>query len=53
MDQERKEEEFGDILFSMINYARFEGINPETALERVNRKFKNDLNTLKIMPIHL
>lgn len=40
MDQERKEEEFGDILFSMINYARFEGINPETALERVNRKFK-------------
>ena len=40
MDQDRKEEEFGDILFSLINYARFEGINPETALERVNRKFK-------------
>jgi MazG family protein len=37
---ERREEEFGDILFSMINYARFTGIDPETALEKVNRKFK-------------
>jgi MazG family protein len=37
---EKKEEEFGDILFSLINYARFEGIDPETALERINRKFK-------------
>jgi len=35
-----REEEFGDILFSLINYARFEGIEPETALERVNQKFK-------------
>lgn len=35
-----KEEEFGDVLFSLINYARFEGIDPETALEKVNRKFK-------------
>lgn len=34
------EEEFGDILFSLINYARFEGIDPETALEKVNMKFK-------------
>ncbi len=40
-DFERKEEEFGDILFSLINYARFEGIDPETALEKVNQKFKN------------
>lgn len=39
-DTQRIEEEFGDILFSLINYARYEGINPETALERVNRKFK-------------
>jgi XTP/dITP diphosphohydrolase len=38
--QERKEEEFGDILFSLINYARFQRIDPETALERINRKFK-------------
>ena len=36
----RREEEFGDVLFSLINYARFTGIDPETALERVNRKFK-------------
>ncbi|MEZ5039270.1 MAG: nucleoside triphosphate pyrophosphohydrolase [Saprospiraceae bacterium] len=40
MSQEKKEEEFGDVLFSLINYARFQGIDPETALERVNQKFK-------------
>lgn len=39
-DQERMEDEFGDIMFSLINYARFKGIDPETALEKVNRKFK-------------
>ena len=33
------EEEFGDVLFSLINYARFKGINPDDALERTNRKF--------------
>jgi XTP/dITP diphosphohydrolase len=33
--------EFGDVIFSMINYARFKGIDPETALERINLKFKN------------
>ncbi len=38
--QERKEEEFGDVLFSLINYARFNNIDPETALEKINRKFK-------------
>lgn len=37
---EHQEEEFGDLLFSLINYARFTGIDPETALERVNQKFK-------------
>jgi XTP/dITP diphosphohydrolase len=36
---DRVEEEFGDVLFSMINYARFIGVNPETALERTNKKF--------------
>ncbi len=36
----KQEEEFGDILFSLVNYARFQGIDPETALERVNQKFK-------------
>jgi XTP/dITP diphosphohydrolase len=39
-DQRHQEEEFGDLLFSLINYARFTGIDPETALERVNQKFK-------------
>jgi len=39
-NQEKREEEFGDILFSLINYARFQNIDPETALERINRKFK-------------
>jgi len=33
------EDEFGDVLFSMINYARFIGINPEDALEKTNKKF--------------
>ena len=33
------ESEFGDVLFSMINYARFLKIDPESALERTNKKF--------------
>lgn len=37
---EKQEEEFGDVLFALINYARFLDIEPETALERVNQKFK-------------
>lgn len=35
----KREQEFGDVLFSMINYARFTGINPEDALEKTNKKF--------------
>ncbi|MFT6745673.1 MAG: XTP/dITP diphosphohydrolase [Glaciecola sp.] len=38
-DQEKMAQEFGDILFSMVNYARFVGINPEDALEKTNQKF--------------
>lgn len=38
---DKKEEEFGDVLFSLINYARFIGVDPETALEKTNRKFKS------------
>jgi XTP/dITP diphosphohydrolase len=38
-NQDRMESEFGDVLFSMINYARFLKINPENALERTNKKF--------------
>lgn len=36
---EKIEAEFGDVLFSMINYARFLNVNPENALERTNKKF--------------
>ncbi len=38
-DQDAIENEFGDVLFSMINYARFLNVNPENALERTNKKF--------------
>lgn len=38
-NQDQIEEEFGDLMFSMINYARFLSIDAETALERTNRKF--------------
>ncbi len=34
-----REDEFGDVLFSLINYARLAGINPDSALERTNKKF--------------
>jgi len=36
---EKREDEFGDLLFALINYSRFIDVNPETALERTNRKF--------------
>ena len=39
-DKAELEDEFGDILFSLINYARYKGIDPETSLEKVNQKFK-------------
>jgi len=39
-DQDKIEEEFGDYMFAMINYARFLNIDPEAALEKVNKKFK-------------
>jgi XTP/dITP diphosphohydrolase len=39
-NQDKMEAEFGDVLFSLINYARFLNIDPETALERTNKKFK-------------
>jgi len=38
-DLNKIEDEFGDVLFSMINYARFLNIDPEIALERTNKKF--------------
>jgi XTP/dITP diphosphohydrolase len=39
IDKDKAEAEFGDLLFSLINYARFIDINPEDALEKTNRKF--------------
>ena len=36
---EKMEEEFGDVLFSLVNYSRFININPEDALEKTNKKF--------------
>ena len=39
-DAKDREAEFGDLLFSLVNYARFEQINPDDALERTNRKFR-------------
>ncbi|GLU54240.1 nucleoside triphosphate pyrophosphohydrolase [Dyadobacter frigoris] len=39
IDQKEAEAEFGDLLFSLVNYSRFVDINPETALERTNKKF--------------
>ena len=38
-DQQTIEQEFGDLFFALINYARFIDINPESALERTNKKF--------------
>ena len=39
-NQNRAEEEFGDLLFSLVNYARFMGINPDDALSNTNQKFR-------------
>lgn len=41
------EKEFGDLLFSLVNYARFIGVNPEDALERTNRKFMRRFNYIE------
>ena len=38
-DTEKMEEEFGDVLFSLVNYSRFVNVNPEDALEKTNKKF--------------
>lgn len=39
-NHEKLESEFGDLIFSLINYARFIGVNPEDALEKTNKKFR-------------
>jgi len=47
MDQNKAEQEFGDLFFSLVNAARLYGIDPELALERTNKKFKNRFNHLE------
>jgi len=44
---EHIEEEFGDVLFSLINLARFLKVNPDTALEKVNQKFTKRFNYIE------
>jgi XTP/dITP diphosphohydrolase len=46
-NKENIEKEFGDVLFSMINYARFIDVNPENALEKTNKKFINRFQYLE------
>jgi XTP/dITP diphosphohydrolase len=46
-DTKEAEGEFGDLLFSLVNYARFIEINAETALERTNKKFIKRFNYLE------
>jgi len=46
-NKENIEKEFGDVLFSMINYARFIDVNPENALEKTNKKFMNRFQYLE------
>lgn len=47
MDQDKMEEEFGDLFFSLVNAARLYDINPENALERTNKKFISRFNYLE------
>jgi len=47
--QEKVEEEFGDLLFSLVNYARFLQVDPELALERTNRKFKSRFMQMEVL----
>lgn len=42
-----REAEFGDLLFSLVNYARFAGVNPENALRRTNRKFRRRIKHIE------
>jgi XTP/dITP diphosphohydrolase len=50
-NSEHMEEEFGDILFSLVNYARFVNINPENALAKTNKKFIDRFQLMEKMII--
>ena len=47
VDNGNAEEEFGDLLFALVNYSRFIGVNPEDALEKTNMKFKKRFQYLE------
>lgn len=47
--QEDVEEEFGDLLFSLVNYARFINVDPESALEKTNKKFKYRFEQMELL----
>jgi len=47
--QEEVEEEFGDLLFSLVNYARFINVDPENALEKTNKKFKYRFEQMELL----
>ena len=46
---DRKEEEYGDLLFALVNYGRFIDVNPEQALEKANRKFKSRFERMEVL----
>lgn len=50
---ERKEQELGDVFFSLINYARIVGLNPDSALEKTNIKFINRFQKMEEMAKHM
>ena len=52
-NKDEEEEEFGDYLFALINYARLKGINPDTALERCNVKFKTRFQSMEAQAEYL
>lgn len=48
-EQDKIEEEFGDVLFALVNYARFAKIDPEMALEKTNKKFIRRFQQIEAM----
>lgn len=51
IDKDKAESEFGDLMFSLINYARFLDINPEDALEKTNKKFIKRFQYLELKAV--
>ena len=51
MDQEKATDEFGDLMFSLVNAARLYHINPDNALERTNQKFIRRFNYVEQKPL--